>query len=161
MYLPNAVHTPLLQGDWLAGHVKAGTVTVLAGADQLQAMDDAETKTKITILKSPKFWKLDPMNANGSNSWTNFFKGRVQWGYLYNKNCELCKLQNSCKGECKHINPCKLYTIVNERGEDVVTVKRANVNARLPVRGTSGAAGYDLSAAQSAVAPAQDRKSVV
>ena len=157
VYLPNAVHTALLQGDWLAGHVKAGTVTVLAGADQLQAMDDAETKAKITILKSPKFWKLDQMNANGSNSWTNFFKGRVQWGYLYNKNCELCKLQNSCKGECKHMNPCKLYTIVNDRGEDVVTVKRVNVNARLPVRGTSGAAGYDLSAAQSAVVPAHGK----
>ena len=36
VYLPNAVHTALLQGDWLAGHVKAGTVTVLVGADQLQ-----------------------------------------------------------------------------------------------------------------------------
>ena len=44
-----------------------------------------------------------------------------------------------------------MYTIVNERGEGVVIVKRVNVNARLPVRGTSGAAGYDLSAAQSAV----------
>ena len=36
VYLPNAVHTALLQGDWLAGHVKAGTVTVLAGQDQLR-----------------------------------------------------------------------------------------------------------------------------
>ena len=51
------------------------------------------------------------------------------------------------------MNPCKLYTIVNDRGEDVVTVKRVNVNAKLPVRGTSGAAGYDLFAAQSAVVP--------
>ena len=33
VYLPNAVHTPLLQGDWLAGHMKAGIVTVLAGED--------------------------------------------------------------------------------------------------------------------------------
>ena len=31
VYLPNAVHTALLQGDWLEDHVKAGTVTVLAG----------------------------------------------------------------------------------------------------------------------------------
>ena len=31
VYLPNAVHTTLLQGDWLEGHVKSGTVTVLAG----------------------------------------------------------------------------------------------------------------------------------
>ena len=28
VYLPNAVHTALLQGNWLEGHVKAGTVTV-------------------------------------------------------------------------------------------------------------------------------------
>ena len=33
VYLPNAVHTALLQADWLEGHVKVGTVTVLAGAD--------------------------------------------------------------------------------------------------------------------------------
>ena len=31
VYLPNAVHTALLQGDWLEGHVKSGTVTVLGG----------------------------------------------------------------------------------------------------------------------------------
>ena len=32
-------------------------------------------------------------------------------------------------------------------------MKRLNVNAKLPVKGTSGAAGYDLSAAQAAVVP--------
>ena len=36
-------------------------------------------------------------------------------------------------------------------------VERVNVNARLPVRGTSGAAGYDLSAAQSAIVPAHGK----
>ena len=82
------MHTALLQGDWLEGHVKAGTVTVLAGEEQLKSMNDSEVRSKIAILKSPKFWKLDQMNANGSNSWTNFFKGPVQWGYWYNKNCE-------------------------------------------------------------------------
>ena len=35
IYLPNAVHTALLQGDWLKGHVKSGTVTVLAGGQEL------------------------------------------------------------------------------------------------------------------------------
>ena len=33
VYLPNAVHTALLQGDWLEGDVKAGTVMVLAGVN--------------------------------------------------------------------------------------------------------------------------------
>ena len=37
--------------------------------------------------------------------------------------------------------------------EGVVRLKRANVNAKLPIRGTAGAAGYDLAAAQVAVAP--------
>ena len=36
-------------------------------------------------------------------------------------------------------------------------VKRTNVNARLPVRGTSGAAGYDLAAAEAAVVPAHGK----
>ena len=36
VYLPNAVHTALLQGDCLKGHVKAGTMTVLAGKEQLK-----------------------------------------------------------------------------------------------------------------------------
>ena len=31
VYLPNAVHTALLQGDWLEGHVKAGTVISVGG----------------------------------------------------------------------------------------------------------------------------------
>ena len=57
IYLPNSVHTALLQGDWLAGHVKSGTVTVLAGEEQLKSMNDAETQKKISILKCPRFWR--------------------------------------------------------------------------------------------------------
>ena len=30
LYVPNAVHTALLQDDWLADHVQSGTVTVLS-----------------------------------------------------------------------------------------------------------------------------------
>ena len=54
-YLPNAVHTALLQGDWLEGHVKAGTMTVLAGEDQLKTMNETEVQNKIAILKCPRF----------------------------------------------------------------------------------------------------------
>ena len=41
--------------------------------------------------------------------------------------------------------------------EGIVKIKRMNVNAKLPVRGTAGAAGYDLAAAQSAVVPAHSK----
>ena len=41
--------------------------------------------------------------------------------------------------------------------EGVVKIKRTNVNAKLPVRGTAGAAGYDLAAAESAVVPAHNK----
>ena len=44
IYLPNAVHTALLQGDWLEGHVKSGTVTVLAGGHELSQMNDIEER---------------------------------------------------------------------------------------------------------------------
>ena len=39
LYLPNAVHTALLQGDWLADHVQLGTVTVLSNEEDLQKMN--------------------------------------------------------------------------------------------------------------------------
>ena len=36
-------------------------------------------------------------------------------------------------------------------------MKKMNVNAELPIRGTSGSAGYDLAAAQSTVIPAHGK----
>ena len=150
IYLPNSVHTALLQGDWISGHVKAGTVTVLAGSEELKQMNEAESSNQISILKCPKFWRI---HEQIGNSWTNSFKGRVSWGYLYHNDCKICKNKNNCKGICKHRSICKLYSIVNDEGDEVVKVKRTNVNARLPVRGTSGAAGYDLAAAEAAVVP--------
>ena len=74
IYLPNSVHTALLQGDWLSGHVKAGTVTVLAGSEELKQMNEAESSNQISILKCPKFWRIHEQNGN---SWTNSFIGRV------------------------------------------------------------------------------------
>ena len=47
VYLPNAVHTALLQGDWLEGHVKAGTMTVLAEEEQLKTMNETEVQTRL------------------------------------------------------------------------------------------------------------------
>ena len=47
---------------------------------------------------------------------------------------------------------CKLFVIRTDEG--VVKVKRLNKYARIPVKGTPEAAGYDLAAAQTAVCPA-------
>ena len=116
IYLPNSVHTALLQGSWIEGHVKTGTVTVLAGQDQLQAMEDHAVQQQISILKSPKFWKTAQMNDSELISWTKSFKGRAKWGFLYNTKCDICKKSNSCTDYCKRTGPCKLYLIVNDEG---------------------------------------------
>ena len=89
--------------------------------------------------------------------WTNYFKGRAYWGYLYNDDYELCKIKNECKDNCNHRSKCKLYSFVNEKGDEVVKIQRVNVNAKLPVRGTEGAARYDLAVAQVAVVPAHGK----
>ena len=111
---------------------------------------------QISILKTPKFW-----TATSGNSIlrTKLSKGpceyEVEWGHLYNSDCNICKRKISNVKDCKHRNLCKLYVIKNEEG--VIRVRRMNVNAKLPVRGSSGAAGYDLSAAESAVVPAHGK----
>ena len=45
----------------------------------------------------------------------------------------------------------------NDEGEEIVKIKRTNVNAKLPVRSTEGAVGYDLAAAQAIVVPAHGK----
>ena len=150
IYLPNSVHTALLQGDWLSGHVQAGTVTVLAGHDQLKMMADQRMTSQIQVLKQPKFWR----DLKQTNSRANSNKGDVQWGFLYGNTCKICKFKNDCNQECKHVHHCKLNVIKGMNGEEILRVKRMSSNAKLPVRGTEGAAGYDLSAAQPAVVPA-------
>ena len=76
---------------------------------------------------------------------------------MYTNECKICKFKNECKAECKHHKFCKLYVIKNDEGDEVVKIKRMNVNARLPVRSSEGAAGYDLSAAHPAVVPAHGK----
>ena len=154
LYLPNAINTALLQGQWLEDHVQAGTVTVLAGQEALRQLAEAEVQRTIQVLRQPKFWQCQ---RSTPNSRTNFFKGDVQWGYLYGNNCKICNFENNCNRECKHMRPCKLFVIKGNEGEGILKVKRMNGNAKLPVRGTEGAAGYDLAAAEAAVVPAHGK----
>ena len=95
---------------------------MLAGEEQLKPMNHSEVRSKIASLKSPKFWKISQTNEDKLNSWTNSFKGSVKWGHLYNSECEICKLKSACNDKCKHRHACKLYTIVNDEGNDVVSI---------------------------------------
>ena len=55
LYVPNAVHTALLQGNWLEDHVKVGTVTVLSSEEELDKLKDERVRSSISVLKAPKF----------------------------------------------------------------------------------------------------------
>ena len=156
LYIPNAVHTALLQGDWLEGHVRSGTVTVLSSVEELKCLQDERMQRQISILKNPKLWT----DAAGSTILrTKFSEGHakydVEWGKLYSKDCNICKKKGLNVNECKNHNPCKIYVIKDEEG--IVRVRRMNVNAKLPMRSSSGSAGYDLSAAETAVVPAHGK----
>ena len=66
------------------------------------------------------------------------------------------KLSSHCKNSCNEEGrSCKLYVMKTDQG--VVKVKRLCINARLPVRGTTSAAEYDLATAQTVVVPAHGK----
>ena len=113
-------------------------------------------QSQISILKCPKFWRETKTTTNlRSNSFEGRVKYDVEWGYLYDKDCEMCKKKNECKQNCEHRNFYKLYVMRIDEG--VVKVKTMNANAKLPVRGTAGSAGCDLAAAQAAVVSAHGK----
>ena len=66
-----------------------------------------------------------------------------------------CKFNGNCKADCNKIVNCKLYVMRTNDG--VVEVKRLSNNARIPVKRTPEAAGYDLAAAQSELCPAHGK----
>ena len=95
LYVPNAVQTALLQGDWLAGNVQSGTVTVLSGEEKLKCMKDSRMQNQISILKCPRFWKTQTSATNlRSNSFEGNVKYESEWGYLYDEDCQICKRKN-------------------------------------------------------------------
>ena len=40
-------------------------------------------------------------------------------------------IKEECKKHCKHRSQCKLYSFENEEGDEIVKIKRVNVNARV------------------------------
>ena len=76
-----------------------------------------------------------------------------EWAFV---NADDCKISNHCNNSCNEgRRSCKFYVIKTDQG--ILKVKRLCNNARLPVRGTTGAAVYDLAAAQTAVVPAHGK----
>ena len=117
LYVPNAVHTALLQGDWLADHVQSGTVTVLSNEEDLQKMNEERMQENISILKCPKFWNCskDAVNLK-TNSFEGCAKYNTEWGNLYEDDYQICKSKNQCINACKHRNLCQLYVMKIEEG---------------------------------------------
>ena len=92
------------------------------------------------------------MKQNDKNSRANFNK-EGEYAYVHDDNCNSIK---DCTMKCNKKNGlCKFLVMKTDMG--IVKVKRLCNNARLPVRGSTGAAGYDLAAAQSAVVPARGK----
>ena len=149
LYVPNAVHTALLQGNSLEDYVKVGTVTVLSSEEGLDKLKDERIRSSISVLKAPKFWKWQNEKIN---SRANLSKGG-EWAFVH---ADDCKISNYCKISCNEEGrSCKLYVMKTDQG--VAKVKRLYNNARLSLRGTTGAAGYDLAVAQTAVVPAHGK----
>ena len=64
LYVPNAVHTALLKGNWLENYVKVGTLTVLSSEEDLDKLKDERIRSSISVLKTPKFWKWQDAKIN-------------------------------------------------------------------------------------------------
>ena len=124
-------------------------MTVLSSEEELDRLKDERVRSSISVLKAPKFWKWQ---NDKINSRANLSKGG-EWAFI---NADDCKISNNCKNSCNEgRRSCKFYLMKTDQG--IVKVKRLCNNARLPVRGTTGAAGYDLVAAQNAVVPAHGK----
>ena len=123
LYVPNAVHTALLQGGWLDQYVKVGTVTVLSSEEELDKLKDERVQSSISVLKAPKFWKWQ---NDKINSRANLSK-RGEWAFV---NADDCKISNHCKNACNEgRRSCKFYVMKTDQG--IVKVKRLCNNARL------------------------------
>ena len=145
LYVPSAVHTALLQGDWLENSVKVGTVMMLSSEEELNRLKDERIRSGISVLKAPKFWKW---RNETINSRANLSKGG-EWAFVHTDDY---KVSNDCKNSCyKERRIYKLYVMKTDQG--IVKVKRLCNNAKLSVRGTTGVAGYDLAVAQTVVVP--------
>ena len=65
VYMPNAIHTALLEGRWLSAEHTTGTVRVLSDSTGLNNVHEDQMKNSLVIMRTPQFWTT-------VNSRTNF-----------------------------------------------------------------------------------------
>lgn len=80
-----------------------------------------------------------------------FQKGKGKWAFVHSNDCNS---KDYNKSECKKESHCKLFVIKIDEG--VVRVKKLSNNTKLPIRGTTSVARFDLSVMQVAMVPAHD-----
>ena len=127
MFIPDSVSSyQRIIGQWLGKQVKVGTVKVLSRNEELESLRSPSDIASLEILKSPKFWTV---RKTTQNSW------------------------RSSHGEGDAVGTAKFFELIHPTFGTLKVQKLSN-NAALPKRGTSGAAGYDLSAAHDCTIPA-------
>ena len=133
VYMPNAIHTALLEGKWLSSEHTICTVRVLSDSTGLQRVQNDQMKNSLAILRTPQFW-------TAVNSRTNFVNAEAR---------------NGCKLHCDKISS-KLF-IQSHPSFGFLYVKKLRNNATVPKRGSEDAAGYDIASAEDTVVPAKGK----
>ena len=128
IYIPDSISSfQRIMGQWMDKQVKTGTVKVLSTNEDLESLKQPSETASLEILQNPKFWAR--RTTDTQNSW------------------------RSSRGPGGNTLAGKFFELVHPNF-GVLRVQRLNNNAALPKRGTEGAAGYDLCAAQSCTIPA-------
>ena len=128
IYIPDSISSfQRVMGQWMDKQVKTGTVKVLSTNEDLESLKQPSETASLEILKNPQFWAR--RTTDTQNSW------------------------RSSRGPGGNTLAGKFFELVHP-SFGVLRVQRLNNNAALPKRGTEGAAGYDLCAAQSCTIPA-------
>ena len=108
-------------------------MTVLSSEEELHQLKDERIKSSISVLKAPKFWKWQNAKVNSRAN----LKKEGEWAFVHDNECNL---PDDCTMKCnKKQGVCKLSVMKTDQG--IVRVKRLCNNAKLPVKGSTGAAG--------------------
>ena len=123
LYILDSQSLMRLFGEWLHAKYKIDTVKLLYSDEDLKALKNPAVTKRIQVIANPQFSQFE----NYKNSFS--FKGDEKWKSKY------CTLRIDRPVAC------------------CMKVKRLVNHAKLPIRGSTGAAGYDLHATEKCVIP--------
>ena len=121
LYILDSQSLMRLFGEWLHAKYKIGTVKLLYSHEDLEALKNPAVTERIQVIANPQFWQFE--NCRSSFS----VKGDEKWKSKY------CTLR------------------INRPVTCCMKVKRLVNHAKLPIRGSTGATGYDLHATEKCV----------